>query len=81
MRTTKRTPRPYYTLLSRDSGHPVTNQWTIEFGDYDRPTVESELEDYLDHDWKAKDLKIITTTGQQADIEAMVRELNERLRG
>lgn len=69
-------PRPYYSLLMRD-GTPRDTPWGIAFGDYDLDTVKDELADYRDHGWKAKDLKIITTTDQKADIDRVVFELNE----
>lgn len=65
--------KSYHSLLTRDgAGEP----WAIAFGDYDHDVVKDERADYLDHDYKARDLKIITTGDQQADIEAAVRELN-----
>lgn len=65
-------PRPYYSLLTREDG-----QWAPQFGDYDLDTVKAERDDYRDHGHKAKDLKIITTTDEQADIKRAVFELNE----
>ncbi|PBB68286.1 hypothetical protein CK228_13545 [Mesorhizobium sp. WSM4312] len=53
------------------------NPWAIAFGDYDLDTVKAERDEYRDKGWKAKELKIITTTDQQADIDAAVFELNE----
>lgn len=68
-------PRPYYSLLTRD-GSPGC-LWAIEFGDYDLDTVKDERDDYRDRGWKASELKIITTTDEQADINRAVFELNE----
>ncbi|CAM5598966.1 hypothetical protein MAUB1S_10129 [Mycolicibacterium aubagnense] len=65
-------PRVYYSLLTREDG-----QWAPQFGDYDLDTVKFERDDYRDRGHKAKDLKIITTTDEQADINRAVFELNE----
>lgn len=61
----------YYTLAVRDDG-----RWTPELGDYDRETVEYELDDYKYNGYKARDLKIITTGDKQADINAGISKLN-----
>jgi hypothetical protein len=64
--------KTYYTLLQREDG-----KWAPQFGDYDRETVESERDDYRDHDIKAKDLKIVTTQGHSwASIQVVVAKLN-----
>jgi hypothetical protein len=65
--------RPYFSLLSRDAG-----PWAIEFGDYDREVVASELEDRVDHFVARKDLRIIKTGETQAEIVAAVAALNEQ---
>jgi hypothetical protein len=65
--------RTYHTLLSRDAR---TGRWCIEFGDYDRSTVEDELEDYLDHGYRRNQLRIIKTGDHQQDINAAVDALN-----
>lgn len=62
----------YFTLLHREAD----GIWAIEFGDYSRRVVQDELEDYLDHDIRRKDLRIITTGDAQSDIEAAVAALN-----
>jgi hypothetical protein len=68
--------RPYFTLVSRDN---INADWTIEFGDYDRETVQSELDDYCDHDYPAANLKIIRTAdARQSTIDAAVAALNAR---
>jgi hypothetical protein len=68
----------YYTLLSREMDAPGTGQlrWTIEFGDYSKGIVQSEFENFLDHGFRRKDLRIITTGDDQASIEAAVADLN-----
>lgn len=67
-------PRTYYTLLQR-----VDDNWSPQFGDYDLETVESERDDYRDHDIKAKDLKIVATAGHAwPAIEPMLNKLNGR---
>ena len=65
--------RKYYTLLIRDAG-----KWSIHFGDFDRQVVLDEREDcrHGSNETKARDLKIIATTGKQVDIDAKVAELN-----
>jgi hypothetical protein len=66
--------RRYHVLLTREGGVA----WAIAFGDYSRATVNEERTDYRDHDWKARDLKIITTGDTQAEIDAAVAEINRR---
>ena len=65
----------YFTLLSRD---PSDGIWAIEFGDYNRGCVVAELEDYLDHDYRRADLRIIQTGDDQASIDEAVANLNRR---
>lgn len=67
--------RKYHTLLARNAG-----RWCIEFGAYDRGDVVAELEYTADGGMYLKrDLKIITTGDRQADIDAKVAELNEKV--
>jgi hypothetical protein len=72
----------YFTLVSRDpiaelNGLP--NQWVIEFGDYERETVEYERDDYRDRGYRTADLKIIRTAdARQTTINAAVAQLNAR---
>jgi hypothetical protein len=73
----KRQPRTYYTLVAHEGDHIADNPWGIAFGDYDLETVKAERDEYRDKGWKAKELKIITTTDLQADIDAAVRSLND----
>jgi hypothetical protein len=63
--------RPYFTLAVREDGI-----WAPQFGDYDRETVEFELEDYLDHDHKRRDLKIVKSSVRPADVAAAIARLN-----
>jgi hypothetical protein len=67
--------RFYHVLLTRDGAGEA---WAIAFGDYDRETVKDEHADHRDHDWKARDLKIITTGDSQTEITAAVAKLNQR---
>lgn len=62
----------YYTLLSRNDD----NQWVIEFGDYSKENVQSELNDYRDQGYKKKNLKIISTGTTQNAINEAVAKLN-----
>jgi hypothetical protein len=72
-----RKAKTYFTLLVND-GTPGDRPWGIQFGDYDRSVVEAELEDYRDHGWKRKELKIVETVGHgNAEIEAIVAKLND----
>ncbi len=65
--------RKYHTLLSREGfGFP----WRIEFGDFDRETVDSERQEYRDNGAKAANLKVITTGARQGDIDSAVSLLN-----
>jgi hypothetical protein len=70
---------PYFTLVSRNPIAVLNGiaPWVIEFGDYDRETVQSELDYYRDHGYKSANLKIIRTTdSRQSSINAAVAALN-----
>lgn len=70
--------RKYYTLLTRDLSHPVSNQWCIEFGDYDRNIVVAECDEYREQGYRPNELKIITTPdARQATINAVVAAFNK----
>lgn len=57
----------YYTLCSLDIAR---GSWCPEFGDYDRETVEAELEEYRANGFLKSHLKIVTTkTARQSDID------------
>jgi len=63
---------PYYSLLIREHG-----KWSVEFGDYDRETVEFERADILYYSgYGARDLKIIKSGVSQSSIDAAVAKLN-----
>lgn len=65
--------RTYYTLVEREEpGTP----WFIQFGDYDRETVEAERAEFIDKGFRAKNLKILRSGDRQADVEAAVARLN-----
>ena len=74
--------KTYYTLLKFDR-HIA--KWIIVFGDYDRETVEEELEDCkanygssVEAEFHFKPIyKIITTSDAQADIKAKVAGLKK----
>lgn len=66
-----KTKPTYYSLLTRTDG-----VWSMEFGDYDRETVEFELLDKRDHGARKADLKIVTTDANEAAILAVVSTLN-----
>ncbi len=61
----------YFTLTVRENG-----RWSPQFGDGDRSVVQGELDDYLDHGHRRRDLKVIETTGDQRAIDATVANLN-----
>jgi hypothetical protein len=71
----KFTKRPYFHLLQKTRG----GRWTIEFGDFSREVVESELEDYNSNKRTGTTFKIVQTDGTQDAIEARVAELNAKL--
>lgn len=61
----------YHYLVQREGG-----RWGIQFGDYDRETVEFERED-MKRDYQARDLKIITMPkADQALIDAKIEKMN-----
>lgn len=66
-----RQARPYFTLAQRIDG-----VWSAQFGDYDRETVEFELEDFVDHDVKRRDLRIVQSGARAAEVAAAVAKLN-----
>ncbi len=66
--------RRYHTLAVWDCEGQA---WGPQFGAYDRQDVDAELEDYRDHGHAKKDLKLITTSDTQAEINAAVAKLNE----
>jgi len=63
--------RKYFTLAVREAG-----QWSPQFGDYDRETVEAERDDYRDHGHKVRDLRIVQSGDTQAAIDAAIAKLN-----
>lgn len=66
----------YHTLAIQD-GTPTNEPWGIAFGDYDLDTVKAERDDFRDHGWKARELRIITTrTARQSEIDAAIAKLN-----
>jgi hypothetical protein len=70
--------RKYYTLavLPKAEGQ----QWSPQFGDYDREVVAQELED-TKADWpKGSKFKIITSDGKQAAINAEIDALNRQIK-
>lgn len=64
-------PRPYYILAVKTDG-----QWTMEFGDYARSVVVDEFDDYLEHDYRRADLKIVRTSDTQSDVTNCLAKLN-----
>lgn len=64
--------RTYHWLLSRD----FDGDWTIEFGDYDKSVVRDERDDYRDHGFKLKDLRIHEGPPNDKYIQGFVAKLN-----
>ena len=66
--------RKYFTLLVREHG-----QWTPQFGDFDRDSVEYEADDLASgfEPIKRRDIKIISTGSTQTEIDSVVQRLND----
>jgi hypothetical protein len=69
-------PKRYHTLAARQPGQ----LWSPQFGDYDKATVESELNYERDHigvTWaKGTKFRIVSSMDEQAAIEAAIARLN-----
>lgn len=66
--------RPYYILVVKQEG-----RWGVEFGDYDRQTVEQEREDVCyQHDGPQKQNTrvVMAASSKQAAIDTAVSKLN-----
>lgn len=71
--------RTYYTLVTRDT--ETGFKWFPQFGDYDRETVESEQQDYVDHGTRKADTKIVmSVSSKKRDVDAAITRLNMRTR-
>ena len=73
----------YYTLLIKQMGANGLVRWSPEFGDFDRETVEGEIDSLVgsycmdfDRFYKKSDFRIIATDDTQEAINAKVREVN-----
>mgnify|MGYP007047686121 CR=1 FL=1 len=66
----------YYVLLIRDDMH---SPWGVHFGCFHKETVTDERDDLKDGGMRASQIKIIQSTGTQADIDEMVKHLNANL--
>lgn len=67
---------PYWTLVCR---HELDGRWYVEFGDWEKETVEFEKQTLRDSGVQAKNLKIIKTMtkGDHAnEIHFAVNKLN-----
>lgn len=72
------TKRPYFSLLT-NSGTADSPDWSIQFGDYDRATVEGERAEMRSAAFDPVPFsrsKIIKTAADQASILAAVAKLN-----
>lgn len=65
----------YYGMMIRDSRDDA---WRFEFGSYDRSDVTYEIEDYVDHDYKRANMKLVVFPAcpTQTEIDYFVREFN-----
>ena len=74
--------RESYHMLFQRYAADYGTYWAFEFGDFDRETVEFELDDYRGHDVRKADLRILSckTIGgkapPQAFIDGMLAKLN-----
>lgn len=75
----------YFTLLVKQLGNTGRVQWSPEFGDYERETVEGEIDSLtgsycvdFDRFYKKSDFKIIATRGNQSAIDAKITALNSQ---
>lgn len=64
--------RYYYSVITKQF---KGDQWSIEFGDYDKECAIEEME-YLKDSGQYHQIKIIRTGDNQASIDAEVRRLN-----
>jgi hypothetical protein len=64
--------RIYFTLAAREPD----GVWAPQFGDYDRQCVAAELDDYAQHDYRRKDLKVVKSFDDQASINKAMAALN-----
>lgn len=75
--TKTKKPRPYFSLLTRESD----GKWYPQFGDYERSVVADELRDsYLGPvgmGYRRADTQIVrTATDLKADLDAVLTRLN-----
>lgn len=63
------TPRPYFTLATRDDG-----KWSPQFGDYSRAVVAQESTDSYS-DYRRADKRIITSGDSEDAINAAIAAL------
>ena len=75
----------YFTLLIKQLGNNGRAYWSPEFGDYERETVEGEIDcltgSYcvdFDRFYKKSDFKIIATRGDQRAIDEKITALNSK---
>lgn len=68
----RKSNKPYFCLIAKEDG-----DWAIQFGDYDRETVQQEGEDLAySGDWKRKDWKVVC--GSDADAIDLCHALNNK---
>lgn len=70
------TDKAYYSLLVRFN---ESEFWSVQFGDYDRETVEDERDDMQHGSEPVYAFKIIKTKPDQASIKAKVESINSML--
>lgn len=67
--------KTYYVMIERDS---ASEPWAVQAGSYERSDILAEVQDRLDHDVRVSNIKVLTTTDKQADIDAAIVRLNAR---
>jgi len=68
----------YYTLFVYELEH---QKWFNYFGDYDKETVADEMDD-LNYGWDGiamKYMRIVKTSDDQTDIDAVLDKLNGKV--
>lgn len=71
----KRRSRPYHCLLTRESS---SDKWGLAFGDYDRPAVVFERDEYRQN-YMAKNLTIISAPNARTKtVQSAIDALNSK---
>lgn len=68
----------YFTLFVYEQNTQMHGKWVNHFGDYNKSVVQEEMEN-LHYGWdsiKKKNMRIVKTSDDQADIDAALNKLN-----